>query len=57
MKTDFMIDIDMELSSLLLALRLSKQVEKSRECGEDEFTLFRKIAGIIKEYERGRSNK
>jgi hypothetical protein len=52
-----MIDIDMELSSLLLALRLSKQVEKSRECGEDEFTLFRKIAGIIKEYERGRSNK
>ena len=30
----------MEISSLLLALRLSKQVEKSRECGEDDFTLY-----------------
>ena len=52
-----MIDIDMELSSLLLALRLSKQVEQSRENGEDDFTLFRKFAGIIRDYERGRSNK
>lgn len=57
MKFTTMIDIDMELSSLFLALRLAKQVENSRERGEDDFTLFRKFAGIIREYERGKSNK
>ncbi len=49
-----MIDIDMELSSLLLALRLTKQVENVRERGEDDFTLFRSFAGMIRDYENKR---
>ena len=56
-KTDTMIDIEMEISSLFLALRLAKQVEMSRERDEDDFMLFRSFAEIIREYERGKSNK
>lgn len=54
-----MIDIEMEISSLFLALRLSKQVEASRGRGEDDFTLFKSFAAILREYEisKGKSNK
>ncbi|MBR6531683.1 MAG: hypothetical protein IKT61_04210 [Clostridia bacterium] len=49
-----MIDIDMELSSLFLALRLAKQAKLCRERDEDDFMLFKKFAGIIREYENRR---
>ncbi len=43
--------IDIELSALFLALRLSKQVELCRLNGDDDLTVFRKFAKIIREYE------
>lgn len=43
--------IDIELSALFLALRLSKQVELCRLSGDDDFAIFRKFAKIIREYE------
>lgn len=43
--------IDIELSALFLALRLSKQVELCRLSGEDDFALFRAFAKMIREYE------
>lgn len=51
MTRDMMISVEMELSSLFLALRLSKQVELCRFNGDDDFTLFRTFAEIIREYE------
>lgn len=47
-----MISVEMELSSLFLALRLSKQVELCRLNGKDDFELFRAFAHIIKGYEK-----
>lgn len=52
-----MIDIEMELSSLFLALRLVKQVEICGKRDEDDFTLFSKFAGIIREYENEKEKK
>ncbi|MBQ8574623.1 MAG: hypothetical protein IJ447_01065 [Clostridia bacterium] len=52
-----MIDIEMELSSLFLALRLTKQAEESRKRGEDDFILFRKFACLIREYENKRGER
>ena len=50
-------DIEMEISSLFLALKLSKQAELCRNNGDDEFTLFRKFAQIIREYENEKGEK
>ncbi len=47
-----MINVEMELSSLFLALKLSKQVELCRLNGEDDFELFRAFTHIIREYEK-----
>lgn len=54
-----MIDIEMEMSSLFLALRLTKQVEESRERGDDDFALFKHFATVLREYSisKGKSNK
>ncbi len=52
-----MISVEMELSSLFLALRLSKQVELCRLNGDDDFTLFRTFAEIIREYENEKEKK
>ena len=54
-----MIDIEMELSSLFLALRLTKLVEESRGRGDDDFTLLKSFATTLREYEisKGKSNK
>lgn len=54
-----MIDIEMEISSLFLALRLAKQVEVCRGRDDDDFTLFKKFAEILREYEisKGKCNK
>lgn len=54
-----MIDIEMEISSLFLALRLAKQVELSRKRGDDDFTLFKNFATVLREYDisKGKSNK
>ena len=54
-----MISVEMELSSLFLALKLTKQVELCRLNGEDDFELFRAFAEIIREYEnkKGKENK
>lgn len=54
---DTMISVEMELSSLFLALRLSKQVELCRFNGDDDFTLFRIFARIIREYENEKEKK
>lgn len=51
MTRDMMISVEMELSSLFLALKLTKQVELCRLNGEDDFELFRAFAEIIREYE------
>ncbi len=54
------IDVEMELSALFLALKLTKQVELCRLNGEDDFELFRAFTQIIREYEnekRRKSNK
>ncbi len=47
-----MISVEMELSSLFLALKLTKQVELCRLNGEDDFELFRAFTNIIKGYEK-----
>lgn len=52
-----MISVEMELSSLFLALRLSKQVELCRFKGDGDFTLFRTFAKIIREYENEKEKK
>ena len=52
-----MISVEMELSSLFLALKLTKQVELCRLNGEDDFTLFRTFAEIIREYENKKEKK
>lgn len=49
--------IDIELSALFLALRLSKQVELCRLNGDDDFALFRRFAKIIREYENEKRRK
>lgn len=51
MTRDMMISVEMELSSLFLALKLTKQLELCRLNGDDDFTLFRTFAEIIREYE------
>lgn len=52
-----MINVEMELSSLFLALKLSKQVELCRLNGEDDFSLFRAFAEIIREYENKKEKR
>ena len=52
MMQDTMINVEMELSSLFLALKLTKQVELCRLNGEDDFELFRAFTHIIKGYEK-----
>lgn len=52
-----MISVEMELSSLFLALKLTKQVELCRLNGEDDFELFRAFAEIIREYENKKEKK
>ena len=49
--------IDIELSALFLALRLSKQVELCRLNGDDDFEIFRAFAKIIREYENEKRRK
>ena len=50
-------DIEMEISALFLALKLSKQAELCRLNGDDEFELFRAFANIIKGYEKEREKE
>lgn len=52
-----MISVEMEISSLFLALKLAKQVELCRFNGDDDFTLFRTFVGIIREYENEKEKK
>lgn len=47
-----MINLEMELSTLFLALKLAKQVEMCRLNGEDDFDLFRAFTHIIRGYEK-----
>ena len=49
--------IDIELSVLFLALRLSKQVELCRLNGDDDFAIFRRFAKIIREYENEKTDR
>lgn len=46
-----MIDIDLEVSGLMLALKLSKLAEEYRENSRDGFELFRSFAKEIRNYE------
>lgn len=46
------IDVEMEMSTLFLALKLTKQVELCRLNGKDDFELFRAFTHIIKRYEK-----
>lgn len=52
-----MISVEMEMSSLFLALKLAKQVELCRFNGDDDFTLFRTFVDIIREYENEKEKK
>lgn len=52
MTLDTMINVEIELSTLFLALKLSKQVEMCRLNGEDDFELFRAFTHIIRGYEK-----
>ena len=47
-----MINVEMELSTLFLALKLAKQVEMCRLNGEDDFEVFRAFTNLIREYEK-----
>jgi hypothetical protein len=51
------IDIDLEVSGLMLALNLSKLAEKYKENGEDAFELFRSFAGAIRDYEHKKEKR
>lgn len=52
-----MINVEMEISALFLALKLAKQVELCRLNGKDDFTLFRSFAEIIREYENKKEKR
>ena len=51
------IDIDLEVSGLLLALNLSKLAEDYKKNGTDGFELFRSFAKAIRDYENKKENK
>ncbi len=42
---------------LLLALRLAKEAEYCMAYGEDDFTLFRNFAKLIREYENKKGKR
>lgn len=52
-----MIDIDLEVSGLMLALKLSKLAEEYRENGRDGFELFRSFAKEIRNYENKKEKR
>ncbi len=52
-----MLDVELEISLLFLSLKLAKQVESFKQNGDDEFTVFKKISEIMREYEKEKENK
>lgn len=52
-----MIDIDLEVSGLMLALKLSKLAEEYRENSRDGFKLFRSFAKEIRNYENKKEKR
>ncbi len=52
-----LIDIELEVSGLLLALNLSKLAEEYKENGTDGFELFRTFAKAIRDYENKKENR
>lgn len=52
-----LIDIELEVSGLLLALNLSKLAEEYKENGTDGFELFRIFAKAIRDYENKKENR
>lgn len=52
-----LIDIELEVSGLLLALKLSKLAEEYKENGTDGFELFRTFAKAIRDYENKKENR
>lgn len=49
--------IDLELSALFLALKLSKLVEQNINIGKDDFELFRAFAKAIRDYENKKEKR
>lgn len=52
-----MIDIDLEVSGLMLALKLSKLAEEYRGNSRDGFELFRSFAKEIRNYEKKKEKR
>lgn len=52
-----LIDIELEVTGLLLALRLSKMAEKYKENDTDGFELFRSFAKAIRDYEKKKEKR
>ena len=52
-----LIDIELEISGLLLALNLSKLAEEYKKNGTDGFELFRTFAKAIRDYENKKENR
>ena len=52
-----MIDIDIEVSGLMLALKLSKLAEEYKENSRDGFELFRSFAKEIRNYENKKEKR
>ena len=52
-----LIDIELEISGLLLALNLSKLAEEYKKNETDGFELFRTFAKAIRDYENKKENR
>jgi hypothetical protein len=52
-----LIDIDIEVSGLMLALKLSKLAEEYKENNRDGFELFRSFAKEIRNYENKKEKR
>lgn len=52
-----LIDIDLEVSGLMLALKLSKLAEEYKENDRDGFELFRSFAKEIRDYENKKEKR